>query len=79
MNKINTLVFEGGGLYGLAYIGALKELHERIDFNNIKYVCGTSVGALIAFAIALGLKPEHMKMSSVSSESPSFYGHQEYC
>ena len=61
MNKINTLVFEGGGIYGLAYIGALKELQKRIDFNNIKYVCGTSVGALIAFAIALGLKPEHME------------------
>ena len=60
MNKINTLVFEGGGIYGLAYI-ALKELQKRIDFNNIKYVCGTSVGALIAFAIALGLKPEHME------------------
>jgi predicted acylesterase/phospholipase RssA len=61
MHKINTLVFEGGGIYGLAYIGALKELQKRIDFNNIKYVCGTSVGALIAFAIALGLKPEHME------------------
>ena len=61
MNKINTLVFEGGGIYGLAYIGALKELQKRVDFNNIKYVCGTSVGALIAFAIALGLKPEHME------------------
>ena len=61
MNKINTLVFEGGGTYGLAYSGALKELQKRIDFNNIQYVCGTSVGALIAFAIASGLKPEHVE------------------
>ena len=60
MNK-NTIDFEGAGIYGLAYSGALKELQKRIDFNNIKYVCGTSVGALIAFAVALGLKPEHME------------------
>ena len=45
MRKINTLVFEGCGIYGLAYIGALKELQQRIGFNNIKHVCGTSVGA----------------------------------
>ena len=61
MNKINTLVFEGGGVYGLAYIGALMELQKSIDFNNIKYVCGSSVGALIAFGIALGMKPEHLE------------------
>ena len=61
MNEVNTLVSEDGGIYGLDYIGALKELQKRIDFNNIKYVCGTSVGALIAFAIALGSKPEHME------------------
>ena len=53
MDKINTLVFEGGGIYGYAYIGALKELEIRIDFNKIKYFCGSSVGALMAYALAL--------------------------
>jgi predicted acylesterase/phospholipase RssA len=61
MDKINTLVFEGGGIYGYAYIGALKELQTRIDFKKIKYVCGSSVGALIAVSIALGLKPEQIE------------------
>ena len=50
MDKINTLVFEGGGIYGYAYIGALKELQTRIDFTKIKYLCGSSAGALIAYA-----------------------------
>ena len=49
MEKVNTLVFAEGGIYGIAYIGALKELQSRINFKNIKYLCGTSVGSLIAF------------------------------
>ena len=46
MDKINTIVLEGGGIYGLAYIGALKELQKRIDFNNIKYLWNPSKNAL---------------------------------
>ena len=78
MDKINTIVFEGGGIYGLAYIGALKELQKRIDFNNIKYVCGSSVGALIAFGIALGMKPEHMEEVVRKFGITVLYTHQEY-
>ena len=61
MDKINTLVFEGGGIYGYAYIGALKELQTRIDFTKIKYLCGSSAGALIAYALAIGLKPHQIE------------------
>ena len=68
---MNSLVFEGGGIYGYAYIGALKELQTRIDFNKIKYVCGSSVGALIAVSIALGLKPEQIE--DVMSIQDSLY------
>ena len=61
MEKVNTIVCEGGGIYGIAYLGAFKELQSKIDFNKIKYLCGTSVGSLIVFGQALGLKPEHME------------------
>ena len=61
MDKVNTIVCEGGGIYGIAYLGASKELQSKIDFNTIKYLCGTSVGSLIVFGQALGLKPEHME------------------
>lgn len=52
--KINTLIFEGGGIKGLSYVGALKELEENniIDLENIKYVGGTSAGAIVATLIA---------------------------
>ena len=61
MDEINTLVLEGGGIYGIAYIGALKELQSKLDFNKIKYFCGTSVGSLISFALGLGLKAEQIE------------------
>ena len=54
MDGINTLVTEGGGIYGYAYIGDLKELESRLSFNKIKYLCGSSAGALMAYALALG-------------------------
>ena len=44
MEKVNTIVCEGGGIYGIAYLGAFKELQSKIDFNKIKNLCGTSVG-----------------------------------
>jgi len=52
--RINTLIFEGGGIKGLSYVGALKELEENniIDLENIKYVGGTSAGAIVATLIA---------------------------
>jgi len=53
-------VLEGGGIYGIAYIGTLKELQSKLDFNTIKYFCGTSVGSLISFALGLGLKAEQI-------------------
>ena len=61
MDRINTLVFEGGGIYGYAYIGALKGLQSRLEFSKIKYSCGSSAGALMAYALALGLKSHQIE------------------
>ena len=61
MESVNTLVFEGGGIYGIAYIGALMELQKTVDAKKIKYLCGTSVGSLVSFALALNLRAEHIE------------------
>ena len=58
MENINTLVFEGGAIHGVAYIGAFLELEKRIEFKKIRYLCGTSIGSMVSFALALNLKAE---------------------
>ena len=52
-------VFEGGGIKGLAYIGAIKFLEER--GYQFKYVGGSSVGALCASLIAAKFKAKEME------------------
>ena len=49
-----NLVFEGGGVKGIAYVGALSVLNQRGILKNIERVAGTSAGALVAVLIGLG-------------------------
>ena len=48
-----NLVFEGGGIRGLAYPGAIKVLEEKGIMKNIERVAGTSAGAISALMIGL--------------------------
>lgn len=56
MNSYNfkNLVFEGGGVKGIAYGGALGELNRRGVLANIERVAGTSAGAITAVLLAVG-------------------------
>jgi NTE family protein len=47
-------VFEGGGIRGLAYPGALKVLEEKGVIKTIERVAGTSAGAVTALMVSLG-------------------------
>ena len=49
-----NLVFEGGGVKGIAYVGAMKLLEEENILPGIKRVGGTSAGAINATLFALG-------------------------
>ena len=49
-----NLVFEGGGVKGIAYVGALEKLNERGILQNIERVAGTSAGAMVAVLVGLG-------------------------
>ncbi|MDP2731441.1 MAG: patatin-like phospholipase family protein [Dehalococcoidales bacterium] len=49
-----NLVFEGGGVKGIAYIGAMQVLEEKGILPDIQRVGGTSVGAINALLFALG-------------------------
>lgn len=48
-----NLVFEGGGVRGIAYVGALEVLDNEGILKNIKRVAGTSAGAMVAVLVGL--------------------------
>lgn len=58
--RFDSVVFSGGGVRGIAYAGALKELAVRkgIDWGAkcpaLKQVGGCSIGSLVALCVAIG-------------------------
>ncbi|VFS56685.1 Patatin-like phospholipase [Leminorella grimontii] len=56
-----NLVFEGGGVKGIAYVGALEVLEEEGILDNVKNVAGSSVGAIAAVLVGLGYKNARLK------------------
>jgi NTE family protein len=48
-----NLVFEGGGVKGIAYVGALQELEKRGILTDISRIGGTSAGAITAILVGL--------------------------
>ena len=49
-----NLIFEGGGVKGIAYVGALDALDKAGIMSNIERVGGTSAGAINALLLAAG-------------------------
>jgi len=60
IENIQNLVFEGAGIRGIAYCGALKEMESRGLMNNVERVAGTSAGAIMALAVSLGYTAENL-------------------
>ena len=56
--SFKNLVFEGGGVKGIAYVGALQELKNRGILQKIKRVGGTSAGAINAVLLSIGCSLE---------------------
>ena len=52
--NFRNLVFEGGGVRGIAYGGALGQLEQRGILSGIERVAGTSTGGIIAVLLAVG-------------------------
>lgn len=53
-----ALIMKGGGIKGLAYVGALDLLRDYYDFN---WFVGTSAGAITAILLAAGYSVEEMQ------------------
>ncbi|MBC8154367.1 MAG: patatin-like phospholipase family protein [Bacteroidetes bacterium] len=59
--RYKNIVFEGGGVRGIAYAGALTVLENRGKLRAVERVGGTSVGAITALLLALGYTTAEMK------------------
>lgn len=56
-----NLVFEGGGVKGIAYVGAMRALDERGILKDIVRAGGTSAGAINALLFGLNYSPEETR------------------
>lgn len=54
----NILVLSGGGIKGLATLGALKCLIDNDIVVKPDIICGTSVGSIIGLYLAIGYTPQ---------------------
>ena len=61
--NFRNLVFEGGGVKGIAYGGALYELEQMGVLSGIERVAGTSAGAITAVLLAVGY--DHKEVSDI--------------
>ena len=59
--KIDTLIFEGGGVRAVVYSGAIKKLEEVDMLKCIKNIAGTSSGAQTAALLCCGYKSNEIK------------------
>lgn len=57
-----VLVISGGGLKGVAFIGTLTALRDNgVRIHDIKVLCGSSIGSVIATSLALGHSLEDIR------------------
>ena len=58
--KYNTLVLSGGGIKGIAHLGALQALDDLHLLEHINTFSGTSVGSLIIVLLVIGYTPREL-------------------
>lgn len=70
--QFRNLVFEGGGVKGIAYIGALEILSQRGHLDHITRVAGTSAGAINGLIYALGYSIREQREILASTDFRDF-------
>ncbi|MCM8710291.1 patatin-like phospholipase family protein [Clostridium sp. SYSU_GA19001] len=59
--KITNLVFEGGGILGISYLGALEYLYKNNIIKDVRRTAGTSAGAITACILSFNLPFNEIK------------------
>ena len=61
MKLIKKILITGGGINGIAILGAVYEFLKNNDIKNIKEILGVSVGSIIGLLIILGYSIDEIK------------------
>ncbi len=59
--QIDNIVFEGAGIRGLAFCGAIKTLEENGSLQNVKRYGGTSAGAITALLLSINYSAQEIE------------------
>lgn len=70
-----ALIMKGGGIKGLAYVGAIEELEKQHTFNCF---VGTSAGAIAAVLLAVGYSTQELKHIMTSKDFTDFFDARFY-
>jgi NTE family protein len=78
--QYKNIVFEGGGVLGIAYCGAIDELRKNGTLDHIRNFAGTSAGAIIAGVMACGGTAEFIsrEIAKVNFDLMMDYGNKFY-
>lgn len=71
-NRITNLVFEGAGIRGIAYCGAISQMEASGIMNQVQRVGGTSAGAITALALAVGYTGRELESITASTNFKKF-------
>lgn len=71
-NQFRNLVFEGGGVLGIAYAGALRVTQDKGILPDIQRVAGASAGAITAALLAVGYDADGIQKVVAETSFSSF-------
>lgn len=78
VTEIKNLVFEGGGVKGVAYAGAIEVLDQEGFLSEAKKTAGTSAGAITACLVSLNLSSDKIGEIVKSMDLSSFQDRQSW-
>lgn len=76
-NQFKNIVFEGGGVWGIAYLGMLDYLYHNDILENMTKVAGTSAGAITACITSFNLSFKEIVSIVNSLDYSKFLGKGE--
>ena len=74
IDSVEKIVFEGGGVKGIAFLGSLSVIRNQLQ--KINAYAGTSVGSIAASLFAIGYNLDEVKDIMWNTNFKSFFDHE---